>query len=124
MAGVMSAVHCGQRRAAIGMLMVHCGQGRSVAAWSRSNSFSMRLTGSTTRKYTTVAEIRKDSASRPDHDGDREIDQVPRRMKFLKPLMPQQFPSYSPRIPASWHLPPGPADGLQPPQAAAQIRQL
>ena len=43
--------------------MVHAGQSRSVAAWSRSNSFSIRLTGTTTRKYTTAQEIRKDRAS-------------------------------------------------------------
>jgi len=60
----MAAVHCGQRRAATGMLMVHSGQPRSVAAVSRSNSFSARLTGTTTRKYTTAAEIRTRLASR------------------------------------------------------------
>jgi hypothetical protein len=59
----MAAVHWGQRRAATGMLMVHSGQSRSVAAWSRSNNLSARLTGTTTRKYTTAAEIRNDSAS-------------------------------------------------------------
>ena len=59
----MAAVHCGQRRAATGMLMVHSGQSRSVAAVSRSNSFSARLTGTTTTKYTTVAEIRNDRTS-------------------------------------------------------------
>jgi hypothetical protein len=46
-AGVISAVHSGQRRAAMGMLMVHSGQSLMVAAWFRSNSLSRRLTGST-----------------------------------------------------------------------------
>jgi hypothetical protein len=59
----MGAVHSGQRRAATGMLMVHSGQLRSVAAWLRSNSFKARLTGTTTTKYTTAAEIAKESTS-------------------------------------------------------------
>ena len=47
MAGVIWAVHCGQRCAAIGMLIVHSGQSLAVAAWFRSSSFSRRLTGIT-----------------------------------------------------------------------------
>lgn len=47
MAGAISAVHCGQRRAAIGMLIVHSGQSLVVAVWLCSSSFSRRLTGIT-----------------------------------------------------------------------------
>ena len=43
--------------------MVHSGQFRSVAAWLRSKSFKARLTGTTTTKYTTAAEITKESTS-------------------------------------------------------------
>ncbi len=46
-AGVIWAVHSGQRRAAIGMLIVHSGQSLVVAALFRSSRCSRRLTGIT-----------------------------------------------------------------------------
>ena len=49
-AGVISIVHCGQRRAATGMLIVHSGQSLVVAALFRSSSWRRRLTGRTRMK--------------------------------------------------------------------------
>jgi len=46
-AGTISAVHSGQRRAATGMLIVHSGQSRVVAARFRSSNWINRLTGRT-----------------------------------------------------------------------------
>jgi hypothetical protein len=38
-AGAISAVHCGQRRAATGMLVVHSGQSRLVATFPHMMKF-------------------------------------------------------------------------------------